>query len=394
MRRRYVFLVGLLSAQFTHAASIQPLGKFFASGVSADGNAVVGTASTSSGNRPALWRNGSLTILPGIADQEHLFAQNISPDGTTVVGEDYNVVGYRWRETTGYQSLPPLGIVWAASADGDVLVGQSVNGAFRWTENGGPPDITTIAGGGAAEAAKDVSLDGSIAVGSGGRSNGQIGVAFRWDEANGAVSLGEYPYGQAQGAVATNSSGSIVVGSTVLNGAEEAFRWTESDGLVGLGHLPTHVDDLVNTTAAVAVTDDGGLIIGNETVTVGATGEFAWTPSGGMQPLDAFLINEHGLDLGDWTLHYLVDMTPDGRFIIGNGSHPQFGDNVAFRILIPEPGSLTLALCSLLATRRSLRRRSVGSAVSSLTASRRNHLACHDAISSARWSSPSPASPL
>jgi hypothetical protein len=367
MRWRHMLLFGLLSAPIAHAASIQPLGGFFASGISADGNAVVGTASTPNGSRPALWRNGSLTILPGIEDQEHVFAQNISPDGTTVVGEDYNVIGYRWREATGYQSLPPLGIVWSASADGNILVGQSVQGAFRWTENAGPQYITTIAGGGIAEAARDVSLDGSIAVGSGGRSNGQIGVAFRWDEANGAVPLGEYPYGQAQGAVATNSIGSIVIGSTVLNGVEEAFRWTESEGVAGLGHLATHVDDMIGATAAVAVTDDGSLIIGNETVTAGATGEFAWTPSGGIQPLDAFLLNEHGLDLGDWTLHYLVDMTPDGRFIIGNGSHPQFGDNVAFRIAIPEPGSLTLALCSLLATRRSLRRRPVGPVGSSRT---------------------------
>ena len=55
---------------------------------------------------------------------------------------------------------------------------------------------------------------------------------------------------------------------------------------------------------------------------------------------------KHGLDISDWTLHYLVDMTPDGQFIIGNGSHPQFGDNVALRIAIPEPGSISLALFS------------------------------------------------
>ena len=93
------------------------------------------------------------------------------------------------------------------------------------------------------------------------------------------MSIGDYPYGQAQGATATNSSGTIIVGSTVLNGVEEAFRWTEMDGLVGLGHLPTYVEDLVTTTAAVAVTDDGSLIVGNETVTAGATAN-----SLGLQP--------------------------------------------------------------------------------------------------------------
>ena len=357
MRYRYLLLTWVFLAQITHAASIQPLGDFFASGVSDDGGTVVGTASTANGNRPALWRNGSLTILDGMEGQEHVFAQNVSADGTTVVGEDYNVIGYRWREATGYVSLAPLGITWATSADGNVLVGQSPNGAFRWTESGGPQYITTIAGGGTAEAARDVSADGSIVVGSGGRSNGQIGIAFRWDAVNGAVSIGDYPYGQAQGAMATNSSGTIIVGSTVLNGVEEAFKWTETEGVVGLGHLPTYVEDLVTTTAAVAVTDDGSLIVGNETVAAGATGEFAWTPSGGIQPFDEYLQDEHGLDLGDWTLHYLVDLTPDGRFIIGNGSHPQFGPNVAFRITIPEPGSISLALFSLLLASVKVRRR-------------------------------------
>jgi uncharacterized membrane protein len=350
MHCRYVILAWLLSAPLTHAASIEPLGDFFSSGLSADGNTVVGTASTANGNRPALWRNGLLTILPGIDGQEHVFAGNVSADGTTIVGEDYNVIGYRWREATGYVSLPPLGIIWATSADGNILVGQSSNGAFRWTEGAGPQYITTIEGGGAAEAAKDVSLDGSIIVGNGSADNGQTGIIFRWDAVNGAFPLGDYPYGEAAGAMAMNSTGSIVVGSTVLNGVEEAFRWTEAGVLEGLGHLPTHVNDLSVTTAAVAVTDDGSLIIGNESVSDGAIGEFAWTPSGGIQSIDDYLLNEHGLGLGDWTLHYLTDMTPDGRFIIGNGSHPVYGSNVAFRITIPEPGSVTLALCSLLIT--------------------------------------------
>jgi hypothetical protein len=360
---RHVLLAVLVLPQITHAASIQPLGDFFSSGISSDGNTVVGT----NGNRPVLWRNGSLTILPGIDGQEYVFAQNVSPDGTTVVGEDYNVIGYRWREATGYQSLPPLGIVWAASGDGNILVGQSTNGAFRWTEDGGPQYITMIAGGGMAESARDISVDGSTIVGNGNADNGQTGIIFRWDAVNGAVPLGHYPYGQAQGAVATNFTGSIVVGSTVLNGVEEAFRWTEAGLIEGLGHLPTHVDNLLAETSAVAVTDVGSLIIGNESVSAGASGGFAWTPSGGIQPIDEYLLEVHGLDLGDWTLHYLTDMTPNGRFIIGNGSHPTFGDNVAFRIAIPEPGTFTLALCSLLALKRLLRPAPVGPAGATLT---------------------------
>jgi uncharacterized membrane protein len=351
MRIRLAAVAYVILSSPLHAASIEPLGNFFAAGISADGSAVAGTGSGVQGNRPVLWRNGTVTVLDGLTNQEHVFAQNISPDGTTIVGEDYNVIGYRWREATGYQSIPPLGIVWATSEDGNILAGQSTDGAFRWTENGFQY-ITTIAGGGSAESAHDISLDGSTIVGNGSKSNGQIGIVYRWTEATGAVSLGEYPYGQAQGALAMNSTGTIVVGSTVINGVEEAFRWTQSDGFVALGHLPNSVEDLGSTTAAVAVTDDGSLIVGNESVTAGATGEFAWTPTGDIQPIDEFLLEKYGLDISDWTLHYLTDMSPDGRFIIGNGSHPLWGDNVAFRIsTIPEPATIVLVIGALMAAK-------------------------------------------
>ena len=62
--------------------------------------------------------------------------------------------------------------------------------------------------------------------------------------------------------MATNSTGSIVVGSVVLTDGEEAFRWTQADGLVGLGHLPDHEETLYAASMAVATTDDGRLIVG------------------------------------------------------------------------------------------------------------------------------------
>ena len=61
MHCRYVVLAWLFLAQITHAASIQPLGDFFASGVSADGGTVVGTA-------PPPWQPSGPLAQNGIAD--------------------------------------------------------------------------------------------------------------------------------------------------------------------------------------------------------------------------------------------------------------------------------------------------------------------------------------
>jgi uncharacterized membrane protein len=342
MKRRYCMIVWLMTSSVAGAARFEVLGDFLVDGVSADGSKVVGTGYANQGNEPVLWHNGDLTYLGKIPNNEHTFAQNISADGTTIIGHDYNVIAYRWTEQSGFESLPPLGIPWATSADGSVIVGQSVQGAYRWTENSGPDYVPDIAGGGFAESATDVSEDGRILVGNGIANGGQTGIVYRWQNEANATPLAQFPYGQANGAVATNSTGSIVVGSVVLAEGEEAFRWTEDGGLVGLGHLPEHEETAYVASMAVSTTEDGRLIVGQESVGPYATRAFAWTREQGMQPLDEFLWDQYQLELSGWSLHSVADMTSDGRVLIGQASHPDFGDNLAFRIVIPEPTSQAL----------------------------------------------------
>jgi uncharacterized membrane protein len=338
------------------AARFEVLGNFLAAGVSADGNKVAGTGYGIGGSEPVLWHNKVLTHLGQIPNSEHTFAQNISADGTTIVGEDYNVIAFRWTEQSGFESLPPLGIPWATSADGSVIVGQSVQGAYRWTRNGGPVYVPEIAGGAVAESATDVSADGSVLVGNGIANGGQTGVVYRWQNETTATSIAQFPYGQANGAKATNSTGAIIVGSVVLAQSEEAFRWTEDGGLVGLGHLDEHEETLYAASMATATTDDGRFIVGQESVGQYATRAFAWTSDGGMQPLDVFIKERFQLDISGWSLNSVADMTADGRVIIGQASHPEYGDNLAFRIVVPEPTSLVvigMAILACAAARRS-----------------------------------------
>jgi uncharacterized membrane protein len=337
MKWRNCLIVWWMMASAATAARFEVLGDFVVAGVSADGNKVAGTGYGNGGNEPVLWQNGVVTYLGKIPDSEHTFAQNISADGTTIIGEDYNVIAFRWTEQTGFQSLPPLGIPWATSADGSVIVGQSVPGAYRWTASSGPVYVPEIAGGGVPESAHDVSEDGTVLVGNGSADEGQTLVLYRWSNEASATRLAQTPYGQANGAMAMNSTGSIVVGSIVLAEGEEPFRWTEADGLVGLGHLPDHEETLYAASMAVATTDDGRLIVGQESVGQYATRAFAWTHEQGMQPLDVYLQDRFGLDLPGWSLNSVVDMTPDGRVLIGQASHPDLGNNLAFRIVVPEP---------------------------------------------------------
>jgi uncharacterized membrane protein len=207
--------------------------------------------------------------------------------------------------------------------------------------------LTDLVGGGMIESAHDISHDGKIIIGQARRDNGQTAIAYRWTDQTGAIELAKYPYGQANGALEMNGDGSVVVGSLVLDGAEEAFRWTSQEGVVGLGHLPNHVDSIYAGSRATAVTDDGKTIAGQESIGTYETEAFLWTEGRPMRPLAEVLAADYGLDLSGWSLMSVSAMTPDGNVIVGQARHATLGDNIAFRVVVPEPGAWSGAIAAV-----------------------------------------------
>lgn len=161
-----------------------------AAAVSADGNTVVGTSSSTLGFEPFVWsaEDGMVGLgFPG-------WSKGISADGVTVVGH-YNGHAFKWTAATGKQFLGDLGgsqnhsIGWAASQNGDVVVGYSYSPfgmeAFRWTQATGMVGLGDLSGGSFKSYAMGVSADGSVIVGysDAGPSVGQ--EAFIWDAQHG-----------------------------------------------------------------------------------------------------------------------------------------------------------------------------------------------------------------
>ncbi len=173
-----------------------------ASGVSADGLAVVGwSGSNPNVGESYLWTEGGgmqgLGVLPGDTDSG---AHGISADGSTVVGVSGNCCeaqAYRWTAGTGMLGLGYLpgrdvSAATGVSGDGSVVVGYSehFNGtsdgeAFIWDETHGMrrlQDVLTAAGldltGWRLQYTGDVSDDGNVIVGWGdnpaGRREGWI----------------------------------------------------------------------------------------------------------------------------------------------------------------------------------------------------------------------------
>jgi probable HAF family extracellular repeat protein len=318
----------------------------------------------------------------------------VSGDGGTVVGDAENADGdreaFRWTLDDGMIGLGflggaiPLSRAVDVSADGAIIAGTSRSGgspidleAFRWTETAGMIGLGFVSGFLASSQGTGVSGDGSVVVGLSG-SPLSPGVAFRWTATGGMVSLGDLP-GGAIGGRATNVSadGSVVVGSGLTDTHREAFRWTESGGMIGLGVLPGYVDSeatrvsaggdfavgycdsgerveafrwsgdrgLVGLgflpdgvwTEAWGVTSNGEVIVGLAAERIGVyVAATVWTEALGLRDLRSLLISDVGLDLSGWTLSAALDITPDGKFIVGEGINPD-GQTEAWLVYLGNP---------------------------------------------------------
>ena len=352
------------------AAHAQPrfevLGDFWPAGVSDDGNVVAGTwvdPSLDRGQVMSIWTPaGGLRTAGFVPESEHTSARAISGDGATIVGVDYNVSPLYWTAAGGIARLSSdgggvLGYPGGTSRDGSVITGRFV---------GGPPARWTTAGGAAALPMPDgwvdghgnaVSADGSVVAGALFDAPGHR-RAFRWTHAGGTQLLEHAPAIRGSEALAVSDDGATVVGwSYDAADGDHAFRWTAAGGFQLLGHL----GDPGEPTAAISsrandVTADGAVVVGAESFgpLLGEGGAFIWDEARGMRSLEAVLANDYGLDMTGWTLWSADGITPDGVTIIGSGSHPQFGDSVAWRVVLPEPaaGATLVAFCCAALRRR------------------------------------------
>ena len=195
----------------------------------------------------------------------------LSADGNVVVGQSVSADGpeaFRWTEQEGIQGLGTLGLsvpffssAHATSGDGSVVVGQSgvisAGNAFRWTQESGMVALGHLPGGQSKTTATGVSRDGSTVVGRSESGNGNEG--YIWTEQTGMVGLGDLAGGVFSSfGFNISGDGSTVVG--VGNGANgnEAIQWSESGGMVGLGDLEGGRFD----SFATAANFDGSIIVG------------------------------------------------------------------------------------------------------------------------------------
>ena len=171
-------------------------------------------------------------------------ARAIAANGTTVVGDAYDVNGQKqavvWNGSfngaileTRFAYSSALGV----SGDGTRITGFVSNGssasqAVLWSGGGQNWEYTSIP---TMANARAISESGSFVA----TLDEQSRQAARWREQNEHILLGDLPGGQTSSMPEDISAdGSVVVGYGTAGDDTHAFRWTEADGLIDLGDLP------------------------------------------------------------------------------------------------------------------------------------------------------------
>jgi len=316
---------------------------FLGEDVSANGSVIVGRGSGSGENlfRPSAYRlpiGGEYQELAtNIRDDQWKVRTRVSDDGSAVTG--FNAIsGFQWTEKTGIVSI-------GAKLNGTDVVG---------------PDNQFFS-------ANALSSNGSVVVGTNTLSFQGNGEAARWTAATGPQGLGT---GNEDRSTASGVSGDglIVVGTTFWNSSEysysEAFRWTDATGMVALLEQPGGPGP---SSFATGISADGSLIVGG----LGSYHDqlnsepFVWTAASGMQRLVDLLTVQYGLgdEIAGWQLGNIVDLSADGRFLVGNGVNPDGRDTTWLVDLgmspIPEPSTYGLMGAVGLLTIITIRRRRI-----------------------------------
>lgn len=179
----------------------------------------------------------------------------------------------------------------AVSLDGNVVVGSASPNApmfefiraFRWTAQEGLVNLGSL---GPISEAQGVSGDGTVVVGYTSDLGIYLPRAFRWTQASGMVDLGLLPNGDYAIAYGVNRDGSVVVGAAGTGfpfpSPARAFRWTQGGGMVNLGTLNGGA-----SSSAAAINGDGSVVVGRAgDGTLGNSERaFRWTQGTGMVSL-------------------------------------------------------------------------------------------------------------
>lgn len=297
-----------------------------AKAISSDGKFVVGYSGQPSEYHPFIWtRDDGLIALPRMTEYGSCVATDVTSTPDLIVcgycnNQYSNSRPVRW---VNYTLVPidtsryPYGKAWAISPTGRIAGQVEIpNGnprAVYWDEQGVMEDISNN---GLMWETRGIS-DDNIIVGYMRPDNTALACFWR------AGTIVNISRSNTTSSIsyAVSNDGRVVVGSLAdADGQPNAFRWEDGTSET-LGRLPGY-----RRSFATSTNRDGSVIVGlsDRPLSFGIPGfsAFRWTRSEGLRDLNLVYSNL----LTDGSLLYAaLDITPDGRYIVG------FGFNAATR---------------------------------------------------------------
>ena len=330
---------GPVMGQFT------PLGTkdTYVTSMSADGTVLVGVYGAGFG--PAWrWTPGTGVVEIGSISS----TVSVSGDGRTIVGTARGTdrLGYAaiWQSGDQRRTLPPpenwtsqddnVTVGFGVSRDGSVITGLAhlrptrVEG-FRYHADTGTVALGTLTGG--YSRASTVSGDGRVIAGwddlkGKGTGRGAWFGTVWWEGLQRLL----HPYnniGQVEG---LNNVGSILVGRGHPLQFRHAYRLTSWDNHIedlgaikrsggdGVGNLPEGAEDIEDTSVALAVSDDGNVVVGTSGYQP-PQDAFIWTPETKILKLSDYLRSKGTTGHENWRLITATGVSPDGKIVAGTG---------------------------------------------------------------------------
>jgi hypothetical protein len=394
---RWQFLIVLATTPFAPhahpalAAEFHPIGYIPWSGpgpyngptsvayaVSDDGSVAVGNATLPAGSQAVMWSlDAGLQSIGNVPDELNGIATDMSRDGKTVLIQQSNGRAI-WTQDNGFFYFSYGGFAYALSPDGQAVVGsnQFINGghtdpaywtqADGWVSLGKFPEVNNPSR--AEGVALAMSADHNTVVGFADYSVPPLperAKPFRWTAQTGIQAI-NLPPGYTEGAAfGVSDDGSVIVGVLSDTVSGSIFRWTATEGMRIIADYGT----------SPVISGDGKTIgwsgIGKS---VAAPYEYrgyalVWDTEQGTRIIEDLLIQD-GVDLSEWRLAFVTDISTDGRTFAGYGINdvnynlggydPVRGWTATLSV-VPEPTSAALLAAVLAAACLHRRIRKIGS---------------------------------
>lgn len=304
----------------------------YAQAISSDGTTVVGNSTTDAGQRAFRWTEstamGDLGSLSGASGES--FAYGVSADGSVIVGQSddpgFARRAFRWTDSLGMTGLDDLAggnsncIAYSVSGDGSVIVGMGRSGtvdeAVQWVNSPTPERIHIYSGLYSYSGAIAVSGDGAVVAGVGNSPDNPGYQAFIW-LGGGGMDLGVLPGAYSYSfAYDLSDAGDVAVGWSLDSTFNiRPFRWDIDNGMTAIPGLPQEYMGIARGVSA-----DGSIVVGSDYTDSGQFA-FLWTEESGTVAINDFL-SANGVEPLGWKLTEAVGISADGACIVGNGFNP------------------------------------------------------------------------